>query len=198
MIKKDKKKGNMDTILYIKNMVCDRCKMAVRQTLEKAQLRPLNVDLGIAVVEGKISDGKKEELRESLRQLGFELLDDRRQQTIDRIKSLIIQLVHYRDNNSTLNLSDYLTSQLHMDYSTISKLFSEFTSMTIEHYYILQRVERVKELLTYDELSLTQIALKTNYSSVAYLSSQFKQVTGMTPSHFKTLEKNTRKGLDKI
>lgn len=188
----------MDTTLYIKNMVCDRCKMAVRQTLEKAQLRPLNVDLGIAVVEGKVSDEKKEELRSNLRQLGFELLDDRRQQAIDRIKSLIIQLVHYRDNNSTVNLSDYLVSQLHMDYSTISKLFSEFTSMTIEHYYILQRVERVKELLTYDELSLTQIALKTNYSSVAYLSSQFKQVTGMTPTQFKTLEKNTRKGLDQI
>ena len=114
------------------------------------------------------------------------------------IKSTIIKLVHYRDDNTMLNLSDFLSSELHADYSSLSKLFSEFTSMTIEHYYILQRVERVKELLFYDELSLTQIALQMHYSSVAYLSSQFKQVTGMTPSDFKAIKRNTRKSLDKV
>lgn len=106
--------------------------------------------------------------------------------------------MHYRDNNSTLNLSDYLSSELHQDYSALSKLFSEVEGKTIERYYIEQRVERVKELIKYDELSLTQIAWKMNYSSTAYLSSQFKGVTGMTPTQFKNLKENTRKSLDKI
>lgn len=188
----------METTLYIKNMVCDRCRMAVRSVLQKRGFHPVSIELGIVRVEEIVSDKQRESLREGLSVLGFELLDDKRQQTIDQMKSLIIQLVHYRDNNSTLNLSDYLSSHLHSDYSSLSKLFSEFTGITVERYYILQRVERVKELLTYDEQSLTQIALKMNYSSVAHLSSQFKQVTGMTPSQFKTLQDNTRKGLDQL
>lgn len=186
------------TTLYIKNMVCDRCVMAVKALLDRLGLKTMEVELGKATVEGMLNDRQTTDLRQGLQQLGFELLDDRRQQTIDRIKSLIIQLVHNHDNHATQNLSHYLSSSLHADYGALSKLFSECASITIERYYILQRVERVKELLTYDELTLTQIAQKMNYSSVAYLSSQFKQVTGMTPSAFKTMQGNHRKALDKV
>ena len=187
-----------ETKLYIKNMVCDRCKMAVDKTLRDLRLTPMDVQLGVATVIEPISEAKRIEIRQSLKTLGFELLDDKHQRTIEMIKSTIIKLVHYREDNTMLNLSDFLSSELHADYSSLSKLFSEFTSMTIEHYYILQRVERVKELLFYDELSLTQIALQMHYSSVAYLSSQFKQVIGMTPSDFKAIKRNTRKSLDKV
>lgn len=186
------------TTLYIKNMVCDRCKMAVDRTLRDNGLQPVSVELGEVTVEGDIDAAMRSSVRTGLERLGFELLDDKRHQTIDKIKSSIIRLVHYRDNNSTLNLSDFLSSELHQDYSALSKLFSEVEGKTIERYYIEQRIERVKELIKYDELSLTQIALKMNYSSTAYLSSQFKSVTGMTPTQFKALKENTRKPLDKI
>lgn len=186
------------TTLYIKNMVCDRCKMAVDRTLRYNGLHPLNVELGEVKVEEDVADDKRQVIRADLEKLGFELLDDKRQQTIDKIRGAIIRLVHYRDNNSQLNLSDYLSSELHQDYSALSKLFSEVEGKTIERYFIEQRIERVKELIKYDELSLTQIAMKMNYSSTAYLSSQFKSVTGMTPTQFKTLKQNTRRSIDKI
>lgn len=186
------------TTLYIKNMVCDRCIMAVDKTLRENGLTPAAVELGKAEIDGEVNDDKRRQIRQDLQKIGFELLDDKRHQTIEKIKTAIIQLVHYNDNHSVMNLSDYLQDNLHQDYSSLSKLFSEYASKTIERYYIEQRIERVKELLTYGELSLTQIALKMNYSSVAYLSSQFKNVTGMSPSQFKKMQKNTRKGLDKI
>lgn len=179
-------------------MVCDRCKMAVDRTLRDNGLHPLNVELGEVKVEEDVADDKRQVIRADLEKLGFELLDDKRQQTIDKIRGAIIRLVHYRDNNSQLNLSDYLSSELHQDYSALSKLFSEVEGKTIERYFIEQRIERVKELIKYDELSLTQIAMKMNYSSTAYLSSQFKSVTGMTPTQFKTLKQNTRRSIDKI
>jgi len=188
----------MATTLYIKNMVCNRCKMAVEKTLKDQGLHPLAIELGEVVIEDDLRDIKREELRSELESVGFELLDDKREQIIDLVKTSIIRLVHYRDNNSTLTLSDFISSELHQDYSSLSKLFSEVEGKTIERYYIEQRIERVKELIKYDELSLTQIALKMKYSSVAYLSSQFKSVTGMTPSQFKVEKKNLRKGLDEV
>lgn len=186
------------TTLYIKNMVCDRCVMAVEKTLKDNGLVPLEVELGKATVEEDVSAEKIQKIRKNLQDIGFELLDDKKQKTIEKIKTAIIQLIHYNDSHTPVNLSDYLQDKLHQDYSALSKLFSEFSSKTIERYYIEQRIERVKELLTYGELSLTQIAMKMNYSSVAYLSSQFKSVTGMSPSQFKRLQTNTRKSLDKI
>ena len=179
-------------------MVCDRCKMAVNKTLRQVGLEPVEVDLGVVRVAGVPGESQLAQLREGLEALGFELLDNRRLQTIEQIKAGIIKLVHYLDNQTSLNLSGFLQQELHQDYSTLSKLFSEYTSKTIERYYIEQRIERVKELLTYDEKTLTEIALQMNYSSVAYLSSQFKSVTGMTPSQFKTLRRQGRKGLDTI
>lgn len=186
------------TKLFIKNMVCDRCKMAVSGVMKSVGLNPVSVDLGTAEVEGEVSPKVKAEIRQRLSDLGFELLDDKRQRIIERIKSAVIKLVHYNDNRSSVNLSDYLVSEIHQDYSSLSKLFSEVEGKTIEKYYIEQRIERVKELLRYDELTLSQIAVKMNYSSTAYLSSQFKNVTGMTTSQFKQLKQNTRKELDKV
>lgn len=179
-------------------MVCDRCKMAVDKTLRDEGLRPLAVDLGVARVDGTVTMEQLGRLRTDLEALGFELLDDRRHQTIEQIKAAIIKLVHYQGNRTAFNLSDFLQQELRQDYSALSKLFSEYTSMTVERYYIEQRIERVKELLTYNELTLTEIALRLNYSSVAYLSNQFKAVTGMTPSQFKNLRRQNRKGLDMI
>lgn len=184
--------------LYIKNMVCDRCKMAVSQTLQQVGLHPQKVELGEVSIEEDPSSVQLSTLRTALKELGFELLDDRRQQTIDHIKSALIRLVHYHDNQSSTNLSDYLSSELRQDYSALSKLFSEVEGKTIERYYIELRIERVKEFICYDELTLTQIALRMNYSSVAYLSSQFKSVTGMTPSQFKSMKGNLRTPLDKL
>lgn len=186
------------TTLYIKNMVCDRCKAAVKNALQSLGLKPVSVELGIAYIEGEIDKDKTDEIRTTLCDLGFELLEDKQKQIIDRIKSEIIELVHYKDNKSDVNLSTHLSGKLATDYSTLSKLFSESTGMTIERYVILQKIERVKELLFYDEMSVSEIALKMNYSSTAYLSTQFKSVTGMTPSQFKAAGKKSLKQLDKV
>lgn len=189
----------MSQTLYIKNMVCDRCKMAVEQMVKQAGLHPTAVELGsITVYEDHIINDKRQQLASSLKALGFELLEDQRQQLMHQVKTAIIDLVHYSTSRPQLTLSAFLAERFHVDYSRLSKLFSECTGMTIERYYMLQRVEKVKELLKYDELTLTQIAQQMNYSSVAYLSSQFKNVTGMTPSKFKSLNTNTRIALDKI
>lgn len=186
------------TTLYIKNMVCDRCKTAVACALKDLGLTPLYVSLGVVEVKGVVDVDKRAEIGNSLARLGFELLEDRRRQTVERIKSEIIELVHYKDNKSAVNLSAYISVRLGAEYSALSKMFSEITGMTIERYFILQKIERVKELLFYDEMSLSEIAVKMNYSSTAYLSTQFKNVTGMTPSQFKSQHKKELKQLDKI
>ncbi len=167
-------------------MVCPRCISAVRTTLEQAGLTVLNVELGLASVQEDIPAESLALIAQSLHLQGFELLTDRRQQTVDLIRSAIIEYIrHDGADRPADTLSNYLTQKIGADYSSLSKLFSELTGNTIEHYAILQRIERVKELITYDELSLSQIADQLGYSSVAYLSSQFKQVTGRTPSQFK-------------
>lgn len=186
------------TVLYIKNMVCDRCKAAVSQALTGLGFTVNVTELGVAEIKEHPDNGQLAEIRSKLNLLGFELLEDRQQQTVDRIKSAIIELVHYHDNKATNNLSSYLSDKLNAGYSSLSKLFSENTGTTIERFFILQKVERVKELLFYNELSLNEIATKMNYSSTAYLSSQFKSVTGMTPSQFKAMRKKELKQLDKI
>ena len=184
--------------LFIKNMVCNRCVMAVDGLFRENGFHPVSVELGHAVVEEDIGEDQRIQLRDKLQGIGFDLLEDRQEQTIEKIKSSIIQLVQRNDMTETVNLSDYLAGQLHSSYSSLSKLYSKVTGATIERFYIAQRVEKVKELITYDELSLSQIALRMGYSSVAYLSSQFKMVTGMTPSKFKSLHANLRKSLDSV
>lgn len=186
------------TTFYIKNMVCNRCIMAVEHVLTRLHLTPLYVELGKVVVQEEPSAELRARLRTELEALGFELLDDRRMQLIEQVRTAVVELVHYRNNGLRVNLSDYLAEHLHHDYSALSKLFSEVTGTTIEKYFIAQKIERVKELLVYDELSLGEIADLLNYSSTAHLSAQFKSVTGMTPSRFKQEKRNLRRPLDAV
>lgn len=189
---------HQENALHIKNMVCNRCIMAVKSQLESLGLQPESVELGIAILPEKATDKVYQTVKDALEPLGFELIDDKKSQMTELIKNAIIELVHYHDNKLKVNLSDYLASRFHRDYSTLSKFFSEATNTTIEKYLIAQKIERVKELLVYGELSLNEIADKLNYSSTAYLSSQFKNVTGLTPSHFKKMKENKRKSLDEV
>lgn len=184
--------------LYIKNMVCNRCIMAVEQVLKGLSVQPESVSLGEVILGKKLSTEQKKQFDSRLTELGFELIDDRKSQLIERIKGVIIELVHYRDNNSKMNLSSILSEKLKLDYNYLSNLFSDVEGITIEKYFIAQKIEKVKELLVYDELSLSEIAYQLNYSSVAYLSNQFKKVTGLTPSRFKKIGENKRKPLDKV
>lgn len=179
-------------------MVCNRCIMVVKSQLEQLGLHPVSVELGIAVLPGKITEEVYHAVKASIEPFGFELIDDKKSQIIEQIKDAIIELVHHNDSDLKVNLSDYLVSKLNRDYSFLSKLFSEVTNTTIEKYFIAQKIERAKELLVYGELSLNEIADKLNYSSAAYLSTQFKSVTGLTPSYFKNIKENKRKPLDKI
>lgn len=184
--------------LFIKNMVCNRCIMVVQNELDKLGLNVKSVKLGEVVLAEEPTSKQKDALTEVLDALGFEVIDDKKSRIIEKIKNIIIDLVHYQDNDTKINLSDVLSDKLHHDYNYLSNLFSEVEGTTIEKYFIAQKVEKVKELLVYDELSLSEIADRLNYSSVAYLSNQFKKVTGLTPSHFKQIKEDKRKPLDKV
>lgn len=179
-------------------MVCSRCKMVVQSQLENAGLTPVSIDLGEVEIEGMLSVNKRKELDHTLRSVGFELIDDKKSQTIEKIKTLVVSLVHHKNEDIKTNLSTYITSKIHQDYNYLSNLFSEVEGTTIEKYFISQRIERVKELLMYDELSLSQIADQLGYSSVAYLSNQFKKTTGFTPSYFKTLKEQKRRNIEDL
>ncbi|WP_294963163.1 AraC family transcriptional regulator [uncultured Flavobacterium sp.] len=178
--------------LYIKNMVCSRCKMVVKSEFEKLGLQPTAVELGEVELNEEISDKQKEILLENLQALGFDLIDDKKTKTVEKIKNLIVDLVHHKNNDLKINLSDYLAENLNQDYNSLSNLFSEIENTTIEKYFISQKIEKVKELLIYNELSLSEIADMLNYSNVAHLSNQFKKITGFTPTSFKQLKDNKR------
>ncbi|MDO8316268.1 MAG: helix-turn-helix domain-containing protein [Flavobacterium sp.] len=184
--------------LYIKNMVCGRCEMAVTTALEKIGIPILSMQLGEVELSRDLEENEKQTLAKKLNALGFELLDDKISKTIERIKNLIIDLVHYQNEKLKINLSTYLSEDLMQDYSTLSNLFSETEGSTIEHYFIAQKIERAKELLMYNELTLSEIAIQLNYSNVAHLSNQFKKVTGFTPTHFKKLKAAKRKQIDNL
>ncbi|MFV5684123.1 helix-turn-helix domain-containing protein [Flavobacterium sp. GB2R13] len=181
---------------YIKNMVCDRCKMVVKAELEKIEIFPVSVELGEVELLENFKDNQKQDLEKKLQSLGFELLEDKTTITIEKVKCLIVNLVHHQNNELKTNLSSYLSEQLGQDYNTLSNLFSEVQGTTIEHYFIAQKIEKVKELLMYKELTLSEIAIKLNYSDVAHLSNQFKKITGVTPTHFKQLKENNRLQID--
>jgi len=183
--------------LFIKNMVCDRCSIVVRQELEKIGMKPLHVALGEISLSEPPSPEKLERLADSLSSVGFSLIDDKKGRTIEQIKNAIIEIVH-RGKQINTNLSDHLVQLIGRDYSYISNLFSEVEGNTIEQYLIHQKIERAKELLVYGELSLSQIAAQLGYSSTAHLSNQFKKVTGLTPSHFKSIKDNKRTSIDKV
>jgi YesN/AraC family two-component response regulator len=172
--------------------------MVVQHELEKLGITPVKVTLGEVTLDAELNQTKRQNLENSLTALGFEIIDDRKSRMIEKIKTIIIQLIHVQDNRLQQNLSEILSNDLHHDYNYLSNLFSEVEGITIEKYFIAQKIERVKELLVYDELSLSEIAFQLNYSSVAYLSSQFKKVTGLTPSHFKQIKTEKRKPLDQV
>ena len=184
--------------LYIKNMVCDRCIMVVQSELKKLDIQTENVTLGKVALKQELSDDQIKMLNENLLARGFEVIDDKKSQIIEGIKNVIIELVHYQDSETKNNLSDILSNKLQHDYNYLSNLFSEVESTTIEKYFIAQKIEKVKELLGYDELSLSEIADSLNYSSVAYLSNQFKKVTGLTPIQFKQIKEDKRTPLDEV
>ncbi len=186
------------TTLFIKNMVCNRCILVVQNELDKLNLSTKSIKLGEVVLEKPITSEQKNEVENVLIPLGFELIDDKKSRIIEQIKNIIIDIVHHQNNEQKNNLSETLSSGLQLDYNYLSNLFSEIEGTTIEKYFIAQKIEKVKELLVYDELSLSEIAFQLNYSSVAYLSNQFKKVTGLTPSHFKQIGEDKRKSLDSI
>lgn len=179
-------------------MVCIRCKMVVKSELEKFRLQYNYVELGEADINGDITSEKQEQLNNALKKQGLELMDDRKSMLIEKIKTIIIELIHYSDYPLKINLSGYLTSKHNYDYTYLANLFSEVQGTTIEHFFIYHKIELVKELLVYDELSLKEIAFKLNYSSVSHLSNQFKKVTGLTPSHFKELKHKRRISLENV
>jgi len=176
-------------------MVCIRCKMIVKQELAKLDLHYAIVELGKVELLENISKAQKNALRISLHNYGLELLEDKRNILIEQIKNVVIEYVHYADDQLKTNFSDYLTEKLNHDYTYMANLFSEVEGTTIEHFIIVHKIEKVKELLVYDELSLTEISYKLYYCSVAHLSNQFKKITGLSPSHFKKLKENRRQGL---
>src|ERR1041385_3951901 len=181
-------------------MVSIRCKMIVKSELEKVGLNFVKVELGEAEIMEEVSAKQLAELNIALKKSGLELMDDRKSILIEKIKKIIIELVHYSDLDEPLriNFSTYLSKKLNYDYTYLSNLFSEVQGTTIEHFLIIHKIERVKELLVYDELNLTEIAYRMHYSSVAHLSAQFKKVTGLTPSHFKQLKEKRRSMLDEM
>ena len=169
-------------------MVSNRCKMAVKEELKKLGLHFIVVDLGEVEIMETISLDQREKLKESLLESGLELMDDKRAVLIEKIKNTIIEMIHHSDEMIKTNFSDYLSEKLNHDYTYLANLFSEVQGTTIEHFIINHKIERIKELIIYDELNITEIAWKMNYSSVAHLSNQFKKVTGLSPSHFKQLK----------
>ncbi len=179
-------------------MVCNRCIMVVQQVLDKLGLKAKNVKLGEVTLDMDLSNVEKDTLDKALTSMGFELIDDKKSRLIEKIKTIIIDLVHYQNGEIKYNLSEMLSKEMQHDYHYLSNLFSEVEGTTIEKYFIAQKIEKVKELLVYDELSLSEIAFRLQYSSVAYLSNQFKKVTGLTPSYFKQIKADKRKPLDEV
>jgi AraC-like DNA-binding protein len=186
------------TQIFIKNMVCNRCILVVRQQFEKVGLKPLHVVLGSVELENPPTEAQTKQLTLSLNELGFEILDDLKKQTIEKIKTLLIEVIQNDKLNEHFSLVNFLSQHLTKEYSSISKLFSEVESITIEQFFVLQKIEKVKELLVYNERSLSEISYQLGYSSVAYLSNQFKKITGQTPSEFKLNHKGKRRPLDSV
>ena len=179
-------------------MVCSRCKMVIKDELIKFGVHPTSIELGEVEIKEELNIEKRSELNKTLELFGFELIDGKKSQLIEKIKNTIVDLVHYSDEQLKTNLSEHISQLLHHDYNYLSNLFSEVEGTTIEKYFISQKIEKVKELLKYDELSLSEIADHMGYSSVAYLSNQFKKQTGLTPTFYKSLKQNRRKNLDDL
>ena len=185
--------------IAVKNMVCARCVKAVTRIFMQQGLNPVKVQLGTVEIDGEVNPQQEGILRKELAAEGFEWLDDQKVKLIEEVKNAIVQLVHAGElDEMKQNLSDFLTSNLHKDYHLVSTLFSSIENTTIEQYFILQKIEKVKEWLVYNEFTLGEIAYKLGYSSTAHLSAQFKKVTGFTPSQFKKQKVHQRRSLDQV
>ncbi|MGQ7870357.1 helix-turn-helix domain-containing protein [Sunxiuqinia sp. sy24] len=184
--------------LYIKYMVSNRCKMAVKEDLKRLGLHFIMVDLGEVEIMENISEEQREQVKIALLNSGFELMDSKRAVLIEKVKNTIIEMVHHSDHLIKTNFSNFLSEKLNHDYTYLSNLFSAIQGMTIEQFIIAHKIERIKELIIYGELNITEIAWKMNYSSVAHLSNQFKKMTGLTPSHFKKLKGQRRSPIEHI
>jgi len=179
-------------------MVCIRCKMVVKEELKKLGLHYVVVELGEVEIMEDITVEQHQEFKTALLRSGLELMDDKKSMLIEKIKNIIIELIHHTEETIKTNFSDFLSEKLKYDYTYLANLFSEVQGSTIEHFIISHKVERIKEFLVYDELNLTEIAYLMHYSSVAHLSAQFKKITGLTPSHFKSLRHKRRSMLENL
>ena len=185
--------------LHIKNMVCSRCIKVVKQIVEKHQLTMQSIELGKVLIEEEVSPSQLSEVRKDLQEEGFDIVDDQRAMLVQSIKDLVIEKIHHGDlDEMKENFSGYLSAQLHRDYNYLSTLFSSMENTTIEQFAILQKIEKIKELLVYDEMPINDIAFRLGYSSQAHLATQFKKNTGFTPGQFKKLKDHHRNSLDKI
>jgi len=184
--------------LYIKYMVSMRCKKTVKEELKKMGLHYVFVDLGMIEILENISLEQRNQLKVNLLTNGLELLDDKKSILIEKIKNVIIEMIHYSKEFPTANYSEFISEKLDYDYNYLSNIFSEVKGITIQQFIIIHKIERVKELLLYEELNLTQISQKLHYSSVAHLSNQFKKVTGLTPTYYKTLKEKRRRNLEDV
>lgn len=188
----------MNHNLTIKNMVCPRCITVVQHIFEELHIAVIEVTLGRVITIEPLMSSQKLQLEYILKTNGFELLDDKQSQIINQIKSILIQHIHYLPQAINTNFSTLLKDQLHFDYTYLSKIFSTVEGQTIERFILAQKIEKVKELLTYDEMTISEIAYQLHYSSPAHLSTQFKKITGMSPSAFKKLQYQERQFLDKL
>ena len=184
--------------IYIKNMVCRRCILTVSNIFKENGITPASVELGTVVLSEPLPEEKKDCIRCRLEEYGFEVIGDKRMRIIEQIRIGVIEFVRYLEYQEKMNLSDYLQDKCHKEYSALSKLFSEIKGISIERYCLAQRIELVKELLVYDELTVSEIADKLHYSSVAHLSAQFKAQTGLSPTQFKRMKEHKLKPLDEI
>ncbi|WP_227006044.1 AraC family transcriptional regulator [Marinifilum sp. N1E240] len=184
--------------LYIKYMVSLRCKMIVKEELEKLGLHYIIVDLGMIEILEDINENQRKWLKENLQKSGLELMDDKKAILIEKIKNAITEVIHYSDEVPKENYSDYISEKLGYNYTYLANTFSEVKGITIQQFIIINKIEKVKELLLYDELNLTEISYKLNYSSVAHLSNQFKKITGLSPSFYKELKQKRKKNLENL
>ena len=179
-------------------MVSLRCKMMVKEELKKLDINYNVIELGTVELPGDFSQEQRQELKINLLKCGLELLDDKKSILIEKIKNVIIEMIHYAEEMPKVNYSEYISEKLNLDYTYLSNIFSEVKGITIQQFIILHKVEKIKELLLYDELNLTQISFKLNYSSVAHLSNQFKKITGLSPSFYKQLQQKRRNNLENL
>jgi AraC-like DNA-binding protein len=182
--------------IYIKNMVCNRCIMVVKQEFEKAGITPASVSMGEVELSEPLSPAQLKDIDSRLSAVGFEILDDKNRKIIEKIKTLLIEMIQKGDMEEHFSLGEFLPKRVNKEYTQLSRLFSEVEGVTIEQFFIKQKIEKVKEWLVYNELSLSEISYKLGYSSVAHLSAQFKKITGLTPGEFKKLGNKHRKALD--